>query len=260
LETPEPNLSQAMQWLNTSYVAYFNSRHKRAGHLFQGRYKAFVIDKDNYLIEACRYIHLNPVRAQIVKRPQDYKWSSYHTYLGKKTDVAGLDTEVVLRQFGKKLSSSRRQFCKFIEEGIKNPPENPFEKAVGGLIIGEQGFVEMIRERFLDRREDNELPQIRKLKPRPTIWEIVEKTSQVMNINSEVLKRKGRHNNEARWIAIYVSRKLSGEKVSSIGRWFGGVSGASISYICQKVEDKIRKNRRLGELLVQVKENLKFSV
>lgn len=260
LETIEANLSQAMQWLNTSYVAYFNSRHKRVGHLFQGRYKAFIIDKDSYLVEVSRYLHLNPVRARIVKRPEDYRWSSYPAYLGKDAEVEGLDTAMVLSQFGKKLSSSRRWYLRFVEEGIEIPPRNPFKNALGGLILGKEGFANWIRQRFLECSEDYELPQIRRLKPRLSIEEIVVVTSRMMKVDPEVISKRGRHNNEARLVAIYLSRRLSGEKVSGIGRWFGAVSGASISYICQKVEEKMRKDRRLREFLVKVEENLKPSV
>ena len=81
LETPRGNLSAALHDLNTAYTNYFNRRHDRVGHLFQGRYRSILVDKDNYLLELSRYIHLNPVRARMVKRPDAYRWSSYSSYL-----------------------------------------------------------------------------------------------------------------------------------------------------------------------------------
>jgi len=82
IETPLANLNQLMQNINTSYTVFINRKYGRSGHLFQGRYKAIVIDKDNYLLSLSRYIHLNPVRANIVDSPEQYRWSSYREYVG----------------------------------------------------------------------------------------------------------------------------------------------------------------------------------
>ncbi|MDA3902779.1 MAG: transposase, partial [Desulfuromusa sp.] len=82
LETPEGNLSQIMRHINGAYTTYFNMKRKRSGHLFQGRFKAILIEADEYLTELSRYIHLNPVRAGIVEKPEQYKWSSYMCYTG----------------------------------------------------------------------------------------------------------------------------------------------------------------------------------
>ena len=84
LETPRGNLSKLMQAFQTSYTVYFNKRHGRSGHVFEQRYKALLVDKDNYLLQVSRYIHLNPVGARIVDRAQDYRWSSYGSYVKGK--------------------------------------------------------------------------------------------------------------------------------------------------------------------------------
>ena len=82
LETNKPNLHQIMHYLNGSYTTYFNRINGRSGHLFQGRYKAIVMDVDNYLLGLSRYLHLNPVRAGMVKRPEEYEYSSYRSFIG----------------------------------------------------------------------------------------------------------------------------------------------------------------------------------
>jgi putative transposase len=87
LETSLPNLSRAIQSLNGDYALYFNNRHNRPGHLFQGRFKAMLVEKGHYLLELSRYIHLNPVRADIVKTPESYKWSSLPIYLGEELEL-----------------------------------------------------------------------------------------------------------------------------------------------------------------------------
>src|SRR5690348_15741607 len=94
IQTPEANLSRGMHWLNTTYVCWFNRRHNRSGHLYQGRFKAVLIEKDTYFMEVLRYVALNPVRAGMVPRPEDYRWSSYRATVGLEhapewLDVAG---------------------------------------------------------------------------------------------------------------------------------------------------------------------------
>ncbi|SPF44950.1 transposase (fragment) [Syntrophobacter sp. SbD1] len=82
VETPQKNLGRIMHYLNSSYTTYVNIKRKRNGHLFQGRYKAILVDKDNYLLELSRYVHLNPVRANMTQKPEDYPYSSYRSYVG----------------------------------------------------------------------------------------------------------------------------------------------------------------------------------
>ena len=86
LETPQANISKVMHFINGSYTNYINKKRDRSGHLFQGRYKALLIDRDNYLLELSRYIHLNPVRANIVDKPEEYINSSYRSYVGNRKD------------------------------------------------------------------------------------------------------------------------------------------------------------------------------
>ena len=101
IETPQANLSVAIQWLNVSYAAYYNRKHRRRGHLFQGRYKAILIDADEYLGQLSRYIHLNPVRAGMVTAAEQYLWSSYPAFIGKTKVPAWLETGRLLGYFGK---------------------------------------------------------------------------------------------------------------------------------------------------------------
>ena len=95
VETPEPNLSVAMQWINVSYATYFNRKHRRSGHLFQGRFKAILVDADAYLKHLSRYIHLNPVRANMVSNPEEYEWSSYAAYIGERKPPQFLETDLL---------------------------------------------------------------------------------------------------------------------------------------------------------------------
>jgi putative transposase len=134
LETMLPNISQVMHYIKGSYTTYYNIRHRRRGHLFQGRFKSIVVDKDSYFLELTRYIHLNPVYAGIVLDPGAHKWSSYHGYLGRKD--AFIDKDAIKQYLG----MSRKQYQRFVFEGIKKP-KDPLKKVYAGFLLGPVGFI-----------------------------------------------------------------------------------------------------------------------
>ena len=103
IKTTKPNLSRIMHYINGSYTTYSNVKRRKTGHLFQGRYKSLVIDADSYFQELTRYIHLNPVRAKMVKNPEDYKWSSYNAYVGRKRKDRYIDKEEIRKYLEQKL-------------------------------------------------------------------------------------------------------------------------------------------------------------
>ena len=121
IETGEKDsISQIMQPLNTSYVVYFSKKYHRSGHIFQGRFYAKIVDKDNYLLEAVRYLHLNPVKINLVKHPRNYRWSSYNEYIGKIQKNLITDCYKVLEIFGGDIIAQRSNFISFIQDGINH--------------------------------------------------------------------------------------------------------------------------------------------
>ncbi len=134
------NLSKIMQRLLTAYTLYFNKKHNQSGHLFQGRFKSLLIEKDDYLVELSRYIHLNPVRANIVKRPEDYRWSSLRYYLkGQSNNFLFLKD--ILNPFG----GDGRAYLKFVYDGIGKE----FSLSITqGLYLGSKEFIDKIRDRI----------------------------------------------------------------------------------------------------------------
>ena len=126
VETPDANLSKGMRQLNGLYTQASNRRHQRTGHLFQGRFKGILVDKDSYLLELTRYVVLNPVRAGMVKDPQAYEWSSYRAMVGQAPVPAWLATDGLLAQFGKRRSDARRRYGQFVREvsmiALMEPP------------------------------------------------------------------------------------------------------------------------------------------
>lgn len=146
LETPLGNLSEILHHVNASYTTYYNLRHARVGHLFQGRYYAILVEKDSYALELSRYIHLNPVRKYIVKKPEDYQWSSYRYLINIEEEPSYFRKNMILSYFGQ---NPEKGYQEFVEEGISNRLENPLRNVVASTILGNEEFVEWVKENYL---------------------------------------------------------------------------------------------------------------
>jgi hypothetical protein len=157
LETAEPNLGRALRQLNGVYTQRFNRRHGRVGHVFQGRYKAILVDRDSYYLEVVRYVLLNPVRARLVTRPKDWRWSSYRAVIGENRPFHGLDIDRLLSCFGNTQEQARESFARFVDEGIAQPPI--WNNLVGQFYLGEQTFVARMQDQVRARVESNEIPR-----------------------------------------------------------------------------------------------------
>jgi putative transposase len=144
--TPDGNLSKMMQAFQTSYTLYFNKRHGRTGHVFEQRYRAMVVDKDNYLLQVSRYIHLNAVSAKMVERPQDFRWSSYGSYL-KGKGLTGLRTESVLGYFSGSRSRQIRQYRDYVEGNRGEKTRNPAPEVIKQIFIGDEDFADATRRK-----------------------------------------------------------------------------------------------------------------
>ncbi len=144
IETPNANLPQIMKHLNSSYTTYFNVTRKRFGHLFQGRYKAFLVYKDDYALELSRYIHLNPVRAAMVESVVEYPWSSYRAFVGKEVSPEWLETDYVHGYFGKRVgvAQAQREYEKFVGDKNRLHDPSPLEKASADVILGPESFIQ----------------------------------------------------------------------------------------------------------------------
>ena len=230
VETPDPNLSRSIQWVNVSYATYFNRKRDRRGHLFQGRFKSILIDADEYLKHLSRYIHLNPVRAKMIDRPSDYLWSSYPAFIGVKKPPGWLETNWLLSQFGKKRKVAEKNYRHFVEDVEIEAIDNPSDSIVGGFILGAPDFVNWVKDTFLRPRSDvKEIPQLRKLKPAISIETVIDAVCSEFGCDVESVIQKGRKNNRARDIAIYLARDVTGRTAVRLGEFFGNISGPAIT-------------------------------
>jgi hypothetical protein len=167
IETPQGNLTKGMRQLNGVFTQWSNRRHQRSGHLFQGRYKAILVDRDSYFLELARYIVLNPVRAAMVKQPQQWAWSSYGAMIGKSTAPAWLTTDVLLGEFGKGRFQARRKYQQFVEEGMGG--ESIWKDLKGQIYLGDDDFVEQMRGKLGERDEDVNIPLAQQRAPAPML-------------------------------------------------------------------------------------------
>jgi len=170
IETPDGNLSKGMRQLNGLYAQHFNQKHQRAGQLLQGRYKALLVDKENYLLELCRYIVLNPVRAGIVKDPKDYRWSSYQATIGDER-IPGLFTEWILSQFGEEKEKAFRLYQDFVLSGVK--AASPLKAVKGQLFLGQGNFIDKIKHLIQGKEKLKEIPKKQRYVTRPPLNEIL---------------------------------------------------------------------------------------
>ena len=254
VETPEPNLSMTMQWLNVSYATYFNRKQDRSGHLFQGRFKAILIDADAYLKHLSRYIHLNPVRAGIINTPGQYRWSSYPSFIGEQQSPKFLMTEMLLGNFGTNKYDARKNYREFVEGVDIKAVKDPSEQLAGGFILGDTDFVNWVKDNFLSKRKDEkEIPQLKKLKPRVDPERIVEQVSKVFKIEVANILKKGLKRNKAREVAIYLTRELSRLSCKDLGIFFGGVSGALITMVNKRIIEEIDSDQALKNKIEKIK-------
>jgi putative transposase len=142
IETRKTPLSKILQGINQSYTAWFNKRYKTVGHLFQGRYKAILCDKDSYLLSLVKYIHLNPVRARLTKTPAEYPWSSHLAYV-EPVRTSIVDEEQVLRMFSEDKSRARRLYSAYIGDGAAVKKEDIYS-TIDKRILGDERFAETV--------------------------------------------------------------------------------------------------------------------
>ena len=257
VETPEANLSKAIQWLNASYATYFNRKRNRQGHLFQGRFKSILVDADEYLKELSRYIHLNPVRAKIVKNASDYVWSSYLAFIGKAKESDWLETGWLLSQFGMKRKTARKNYRHFVEDIDLSALEHPEKDLVGGFILGAPDFVSWVKESFIEPQPDEkEIPQLRQLKSSINVETVLEVVSAEFGCDKDSILVKGQKRNAARDVAIYLAREMTGESGKKLGERFGGISGSGVTMQHKRFSNTLKRERNIAIRVQKIQERI----
>jgi REP element-mobilizing transposase RayT len=175
IETPDGNLSVGMRQLNGVYTQKHNWLHQKSGHVFQGRFKAIVVEKESYLLELCRYVVLNPVRAGKTETPEQWRWSSYRFTAGMKAPPDYLTTDWLLGLFHSKKRDAQKLYRKFVRAGIGL--QSPWEELRGQILLGEDNFVDAHKDLLHDKKTVKEVPRTQRYVNRPALSVLLTKCS-----------------------------------------------------------------------------------
>jgi hypothetical protein len=221
IETPEGNISRGMRQLNGVYTQYFNRRHKTVGHVFQGRFKTIMVDKESYLLSLCRYVVLNPVRIGVVERSGQWKWSSYRATTGEIKRAPFLTVDWVLSQFGNITSEAVVHYKRFVREGMKE--DTPWKEVKGQIFLGTDDFTSKFRGLLKVKEKIREIPRVQRYAARPSLEKLLHKRNQ--RISDE---------------AIYKAHIRYGYTLKDIAEHVG-VHYTTISRIVRRVEARAWK-------------------
>lgn len=193
IETADGDTSVGIKRLNGLYAQYFNWKHDRVGPLFQGRYKAILVDRENYFLELCRYIVLNPVRAGLSDLPENYRWSSYRITAGldeENEENGCIDRRTILQWFtgvDDTVDSSARRYISFVEDGLKMKPVT-FD-VIADLILGDRDFAKSLKDRVDKKMDDTNIPKYQRTACRPDLEDLLDPlTASMKNTRDEAVK------------------------------------------------------------------------
>jgi REP element-mobilizing transposase RayT len=246
LRTKEPNLSRSIQWLGVSYSVGFNGRHQRSGHLFQGRFKSFLIENDRYLVAMCLYVHGNPLRAGVVASLLEYPWSSYRAYADRRFQPYWLSTNVVLGLYG----GSRRAFVREQELFLAGG-ESVLDELRYGSYLGSEEFARECLRRA-EGEAHREKPQLRALlrgrDPRAIAVDVLERLGEN---DPGLLLGVGRVRSLNRDFAVYALYQLGLYRNEEIGRVFG-VGYTAVTAAVRRARKYLKENSRLERTIENI--------
>lgn len=247
LETPSGNLSQIMHHINGAYTTYFNTKRERSGHLFQGRYRAILIDMDEYAKELSRYIHLNPVRSGIAENPEEYRWSSCQYYTVKREVPEWLKRDFILSYFGREPKTARKRYRNFVH--IDQEYKSPLAELSHSVILGGEEFIAEIETRFLrDKQPDRDLPTLKDLSSRPGMGQIEKAVDSVLQSDEKL----------ARQVKLHMCHRHSGMKLKEIGQRFG-IRESGVTQASRRISMKAEKDKMLREIVKMIETNISLS-
>lgn len=241
IRSRRPNLSKSMQWLGTAYTRRFNLRHSLFGHLFQGRFKSIIVENDAFLLQLSYYIHRNPLRAGMVKRLSDYKWSSYHYYAYKKNRSELIETDLILSVISTK---DRNKTYREEVQRYSDEKNQVWEDVKYGLIFGSESFPNYIKNNYLSDKADKELPQLNSLLKEAEPEVLLEKCAKILGCDIKAYKKAARLSGEdrdKRDVLLYELWKTGKYSNSQMGELLG-LSFSSVSRRVNHVKSTLNDN------------------
>jgi len=246
VETPKANLSFFMHAIQSGYTTYFNTKRGRSGHLFQGRYKSLLVDKDAYLLELSRYIHLNPVKAHITDVPEAYPFSSYPAFID-----SGRET-FVFRDLIWNMSHGSEGYHRFVESGLAEELKSPFQDVYGGMILGRKSFIEEVLQELKDTHK-KEVSSRRALHASIAgLDDIVALIGARFKIPAETARASSPYRN----YAVYLARKHTALSNPQLGAYFGNVTYSAVTKIVSRLETRMKEDRMVRKNLEKLEKKL----
>ena len=247
IEVREAPLSRLMQSLQFRYTRNFNIKYKTWGHLFQGRYKAILCQKDSYFLELSAYIHLNPVRAGLIEKPLEYPWSSYRFYL-KGGGQSLIDPDFLLMQFSRSKVAARRGYANFVKARILQGHRKDLYDLKDQCFLGTEEFVEDIQKWLNDKPAS--VYEI-------SLKEIVSEVGSVLHIPGELFYGSSRNRQGAlgRSVVGYLARNLSGYRIKTVADYFNR-DPVVISNGIKRLEARVREDKDIANAVNVLKEAL----
>ena len=228
IKTRHANLSKIMHNINSSYTTYYNIKHNKTGHLFQGRYKSIVVDADSYFSTLTKYIHLNPVKAKMVESPEEYTWSSYKGYIEHRGG-SYIDKD----QVDKVLGIKAKEYRQFVMDGIGKKEENPLKDVYGGFILGNASFIKDKLSALKEQVGNKDISHKRALRKYASAEDINDLMKREYGKSfAELIKKRTRGIKDKK-IAIYLLRRLAGLSNAEIG----GLLGMNFSAVSKSALD-----------------------
>jgi len=256
--TPRPNLSRGMQRLLSSYTNTFARRHRRTGDLFQGRFKGALIEDESYFWAVSRHIHLNPVRGKrpLVIHPRDFEWSSYPGYADKRKRLSWVAYDVVLnaKPSGMGGTDPAVGYRRYVQQGIQSSPENPFDKAAHGWLLGDKPFVDRIRRKIKSRRIDDEIRRARTLQS-IEIESVFEAVSKYYKVERKIFSMSG-NGHIARAAAAWLCRRLTTATLRELSVPLGLGRPESVSNLTCRMERQLEKHPKMKKHLARIESRL----
>jgi REP element-mobilizing transposase RayT len=247
IRTREDNLSLFMHYLGSAYATYMAKKGWK-GHVFAGRYKSICVDEEEYLLVLSRYIHLNPVRAAIVERPEEYRWSSYTSYIGETKAPHWLKVERLLEYFGSGADPKSR-YREFVESDIEFLSSYPDDNVVGKAVLGSRAFLEKLRTIFLDRGMSTAFLESRIFHEDLVLEEIYHKVcDHYCLVNLKIGEQSDKKTCRiARKIFIYLARSCGYFSNQEIADILGDIGSSCVSRHFMLMQDELECNSEFRE-------------
>jgi hypothetical protein len=279
-ETTEANLSQAMQWLNLAYTVWFNRRHQRVGHLFQGRFKSVIVEPETWALGLSRYIHLNPVRVrrlaldraarrqqrqglsgqptarvvqQRLKLLRSYRWSSYRAYAGYAKRPEWLCCGSVLAFGGGRAKQRVQDYRCYVEQGVgEGYADRPWEALVGQAVLGSGDFIEKLMHRARGTRAEKFAQK--RLASRPSFGQVVGVVEKLKGAPWSAFRDQ--HKDWGRDLAVYLGRRRCGLTLGQLATAIDAASAGTVSVAVRRFARRLETDRRLRVLVEKAEAKL----